>query len=132
MQELTKTYKISIHALCEEGDKSMYKVACSRKISIHALCEEGDSGDQSACDADVISIHALCEEGDQQRVGTRRLWVDFYPRPLRGGRRIACAMPEPEVLFLSTPSARRATQYAGDGLRRVNISIHALCEEGDP
>ena len=34
-------------------------------------------------------------------------------------------------LFLSTPSARRATQGAWNRRERVLISIHALCEEGD-
>ena len=34
---------------------------------------------------------------------------NFYPRPLRGGRLIPNAEAEPDVEFLSTPSARRAT-----------------------
>ena len=34
--------KISIHALCEEGDQSFTQVGHCGKISIHALCEEGD------------------------------------------------------------------------------------------
>ena len=80
-------------------------------ISIHALREEGDSC--AACgriSSVKISIHALREEGD---------WI-------------ACAMPEPEVLFLSTPSARRAT-FLRSGLfpYSIAISIHALREEGD-
>ena len=33
---------ISIHALCEEGDKGERLVAFGVEISIHALCEEGD------------------------------------------------------------------------------------------
>ena len=33
--------------------------------------------------------------------------------------------------FLSTPSARRATQTTGCACRSKQISIHALCEEGD-
>ena len=37
------TELISIHALCEEGDSSMWFHLPMRKtISIHALCEEGD------------------------------------------------------------------------------------------
>ena len=35
------------------------------------------------------------------------------------------------VLFLSTPSARRATQPSAADVHRVHISIHALREEGD-
>ena len=34
--------------------------------------------------------------------------------------------------FLSTPSARRATCWAKIVLNHVEISIHALREEGDP
>ena len=36
-----------------------------------------------------------------------------------------------EALFLSTPSARRATQGLGRGPGAERISIHALREEGD-
>ena len=38
---------------------------------------------------------------------------------------------EVERLFLSTPSARRATNPTADGFRIHVISIHALREEGD-
>ena len=34
--------------------------------------------------------------------------------------------------FLSTPSARRATKTVGDRHKALEISIHALREEGDP
>ena len=56
---------------------------------------------------------------------------DFYPRPPRGGRR---ARWNPLVLipvFLSTPSARRATAIDVSGQIGRQISIHALREEGD-
>ena len=60
----------------------------SGPISIHALREEGDTAAAApADDYASISIHALREEGD----------TSTSPIPLR--------MP----LFLSTPSARRAT-----------------------
>ena len=35
------------------------------------------------------------------------------------------------IVFLSTPSARRATLEFGQILRCLGISIHALREEGD-
>ncbi len=57
-----------------------------------------------------ISIHALREEGDV---------TDCYTR-IKDGQ------------FLSTPSARRATNYRHLILAAQNISIHALREEGDP
>ena len=57
----------------------------------------------------AISIHALREEGDQL----------IY----RGATQVA--------LFLSTPSARRATRPLCPVWPRRGISIHALREEGD-
>ena len=78
----------------------------------------------------------------------------FYPRPPRGGRPVrnspqlpsahisihalreegdeaAASIQKDGVLFLSTPSARRATG-ADEGIRQAQaISIHALREEGD-
>ena len=56
-----------------------------------------------------ISIHALREEGD------RRTASSTTPLPA----------------FLSTPSARRATQMGFREPDRPPISIHALREEGD-
>ena len=41
---LLLSMKISIHALCEEGDRKAGAASPLRKISIHALCEEGDRG----------------------------------------------------------------------------------------
>ena len=57
----------------------------------------------------TISIHALREEGDPP--------VPVF-RLLR-------------LLFLSTPSARRATWSRWRGCGSNGISIHALREEGD-
>ena len=58
---------------------------------------------------EIISIHALREEGD---VGYSQ----------SGGH---------AQLFLSTPSARRATRQAVRFATGRDISIHALREEGD-
>ena len=102
-------------------------------ISIHALREEGDSrkGYQWRT-ADGISIHALREEGDS--------FIDNDTVDA--------------MIFLSTPSARRATAQRSAFRNRVvhfyprpprggrrsacwmrrnckHISIHALREEGD-
>ena len=59
--------------------------------------------------AEVISIHALREEGDQ-------------------GNTAALSVT---TIFLSTPSARRATADAPLPDGGQDISIHALREEGD-
>ena len=79
---------ISIHALREEGDEWLSSLSARRwRISIHALREEGDQRRRAARRARQISIHALREEGD----------LAALPADLRA------------VIFLSTPSARRAT-----------------------
>ena len=79
-------------------------------ISIHALREEGDLSIAQIYCAYTISIHALREEGDSP-----------VPQPPLG-----------QNVFLSTPSARRATGTAWLYLRKdAHISIHALREEGD-
>ena len=57
----------------------------------------------------AISIHALREEGDQSQTMNGRV----------------------STLFLSTPSARRATLSCTDFFLGFQISIHALREEGD-
>ena len=56
---------------------------------------------------------------------------NFYPRPPRGGRRIGCFIPLHAERFLSTPSARRATATRPAMPLHLQISIHALREEGD-
>ena len=55
----------------------------------------------------------------------------FYPRPPRGGRRAHCSINDAAPKFLSTPSARRATQEGAGPAGTGTISIHALREEGD-
>ena len=86
--------------------------------------------------------------------GIRYMALDFYPRPPRGGRLLlqCCLCPVKEISihalreegddelnvlsdkstkFLSTPSARRATENSRSPAARAGISIHALREEGD-
>ena len=80
----------------------------------------------------MISTHALREEGDMVRCTLRETVFNFYPRPPRGGRLQRCSVAADVILFLPTPSARRATS-AGlwkDSPHKV-ISTHALREEGD-
>ena len=56
-----------------------------------------------------ISIHALREEGDLIVPTQLRIGKNFYPRPPRGGRRGLFSRLVCRLQFLSTPSARRAT-----------------------
>ena len=55
----------------------------------------------------------------------------FYPRPPRGGRLDSDFRSLWDKLFLSTPSARRATGLGLVEEQLRGISIHALREEGD-
>ena len=56
---------------------------------------------------------------------------NFYPRPPRGGRLSSRPLMIPNNKFLSTPSARRATSERRAARTPLQISIHALREEGD-
>ena len=78
-----------------------------------------------------ISIHALREEGDGGRQRRVPALLYFYPRPPRGGRRVLGPARGRVGPFLSTPSARRATEVGSLIGRAQEISIHALREEGD-
>ena len=55
----------------------------------------------------------------------------FYPRPPRGGRLLVPRNLTDYQVFLSTPSARRATREHTLHCADSTISIHALREEGD-
>ena len=130
---MPKAQLISIHALREEGDaplsmgpaKPMYFyprpprggrphdvsfVGQCDFISIHALREEGDLVIFFLFLLLPISIHALREEGDLGTIHAGIQCFDFYPRPPRGGRRGHGIDDLSGFLFLSTPSARRATR----------------------
>ena len=102
-------------------------------ISIHALREEGDFGPIPDAHAfRDISIHALREEGDVMPGDVLYLAQNnFYPRPPRGGRLDGRCNSRTCQVFLSTPSARRATKSEREIRRILKISIHALREEGD-
>ena len=151
-----KKQEISIHALREEGDAGRPRRALpGQKISIHALREEGDRPTTPA----AVGRKSFLSTPSARRATWPPLKStlshgDFYPRPPRGGRRAPLLTPrdssrisihalreegDPDYRlqdndyskFLSTPSARRATDalfLLQDG---VGISIHALREEGD-
>ena len=105
-----RTIIISIHALREEGDH------------VQSFAGEGIEGFLSTPSArratgigyviqrpSIISIHALREEGDLWSFLRCPLWLNFYPRPPRGGRH----------------------RHTSRRLVHEVISIHALREEGD-
>ena len=103
------------------------------QISIHALCEEGDK--TSLADTLIRKVFLStpsARRATSRRGKTRSERGYFYPRPLRGGRLRYTGLTEEQKQFLSTPSARRATPAFLPLFRPLGISIHALCEEGDP
>ena len=129
---LYSSMSISIHALREEGDLAAICSTAPRfTISIHALREEGDVTLRYAVWGFFISIHALREEGDRVAGFFFCHSANFYPRPPRGGRPVFRLLWLYHSIFLSTPSARRATHPYSSWERGSNISIHALREEGD-
>ena len=123
---------ISIHALREEGDSHQRRQDMDKEISIHALREEGDHHSLTGGTTMADFYPRPPRGGRRGGQVPRSQQKDFYPRPPRGGRRRLLGQRFRLKLFLSTPSARRATlagPQAGQGRR---ISIHALREEGDP
>ena len=148
----------------------------ARQISIHALCEEGDIpapyyermraeflSTPSARRATLLQTPFIQNNfnfyprpprgGRHPPMKNQGEYIYFYPRPPRGGRHIQQWMRNAARIFLSTPSARRATKAASQiaklmqflstpsarratnraepYARHKNISIHALREEGD-
>ena len=128
---------ISIHALCEEGDRTIKDMAdnlfefLSTPSARRATSTKGipaaalrflstPSARRATVQADslrhpgAISIHALREEGDEVPMQSRPHRHYFYPRPPRGGRPPAAVSASMTRSFLSTPSARRATNAQED------------------
>ena len=128
---------ISIHALREEGDAtSAMPRMCVRNFYPRPPRGGRPEAEELPEGGGRISIHALREEGDAEARPAVPDREDFYPRPPRGGRpvrkplsiyfysisihalrvegdAVRHALDCPFGLFLSTPSARRATRKSG-------------------
>ena len=147
-------YRISIHALREEGDMGLVPPFCTmshfyprpprggrrdhrqragRRLDFYPRPPRGGRHrrDAKASGRKSISIHALREEGDDLSWFPPPDIQYFYPRPPRGGRLSRSTSKVNRSVFLSTPSARRATNTMSAVYRTLYISIHALREEGD-
>ena len=110
MHNGTKTKKISIHALREEGDPHRRNHSLVLRLFLSTPSARRATLRMAiALQHIFISIHALREEGDH----------------------ILPVFPQQTARFLSTPSARRATVCIVPCVQRRLISIHALREEGD-
>ena len=127
---------ISIHALREEGDIFPPALQGLNAISIHALREEGDDDFADADETPEIFLSTPSARRATQSPRARaHVDKDFYPRPPRGGRHKLVEqrprrhyisihalreegdsttwMEQGEAeIFLSTPSARRATKWS--------------------
>ena len=125
--------EISIHALREEGDTKsrdsgntilqFLSTPSARRATSHqsSCCwcssyfyPRPPRGGRPVCAVravivDKISIHALREEGDGRSCVGLGSPCNFYPRPPRGGRPTSSISLMAASIFLSTPSARRAT-----------------------
>ena len=101
---------ISIHALREEGDLACIQIenGAYQFLSTPSARRATDVAVETY-QYDQISIHALREEGDGGLAGDHHPLRNFYPRPPRGGRPKVKLQSPTMFLFLSTPSARRAT-----------------------
>ena len=123
---------ISIHALREEGDVDLpAPERRSAQFLSTPSARRATGSRRCTCPSPRISIHALREEGDPSVLCGLSRTSYFYPRPPRGGRPRDGRVDPGEDVFLSTPSARRATRRPVRENNRDRISIHALREEGD-
>ena len=148
------TPRISIHALCEEGDRAQWAQSPCRhhfyprplRGGRHRHTPTGTGSPEflstpsarratrfhpEPCHRQRISIHALCEEGDIVRAGIAPCCQISIHALCEEGDAVAQDAVEASVEFLSTPSARRATPQPRSPGSISSISIHALCEEGD-
>ena len=109
-----------------------YRSVSNFRISIHALREEGDNSAEAATNrAWQISIHALREEGDNRTSGAASKTTPFLSTPSARRATVETGKKTKTEVFLSTPSARRATDTVDFPYEDMRISIHALREEGD-
>ena len=156
-----------------QGQRSSH---CGHQISIHALCEEGDRYSSAAgawyCDfyprplrggrpivvmlspgcfgflstpsarratanavADAVAAIFLSTPSARRATGSpgccAPAYFYFYPRPLRGGRPHSRRSSPVHSYFYPRPLRGGRPADLPDGEYTKEISIHALCEEGD-
>ena len=146
---------ISIHALREEGDKNVNaeaqatcnfyprpprggrpgRVCCGRALLLFLSTPSARRATKTVQNMEMTDEDFYPRPprgGRLQNTGVPPVSSDFYPRPPRGGRPAGDARMTVALLFLSTPSARRATTVSFPVMSTPSgISIHALREEGD-
>ena len=88
MGGLVTSTGISIHALREEGDTTVWvRATLEATISIHALREEGDAARHTAS-SHVLYFNPRPPRGGRLNCNSFLLlaFLNFNPRPPRGGR----------------------------------------------
>ena len=135
-------HTISIHALREEGDREFVNF-CAEQLDFYPRPPRGGRPEKYRDTQAIIEFLSTpsarratrgVQRGQQQQgdfyprpprggrpsqSSSVSLVLYFYPRPPRGGRRKANRSRRERKTFLSTPSARRATNYALRLCRRV-------------
>ena len=116
------------------GGRRVQRASSAHKHNFYPRPPRGGRLEQpyKKCEACKISIHALREEGDLYKCRLRHVLVSISIHALREeGDQGNTAALSVTTIFLSTPSARRATADAPLPDGGQDISIHALREEGD-
>ena len=122
---------ISIHALREEGDRVRRRIG-SVLANFYPRPPRGGRHAHSLILPSLSDFYPRPPRGGRlSQMFLQCRLRNFYPRPPRGGRPTGRKARNINKLFLSTPSARRATVTAQRRIEEVRISIHALREEGD-
>ena len=103
--------KISIHALCEEGDEVLLGAVAEQVqfLSTPSARRATQHSNDDGVDRREFLSTPSARRATPTATASSSTRENFYPRPLRGGRR----------------------HPLGGGQQVDKISIHALCEEGD-
>ena len=126
-------FTISIHALREEGDDGDHRCVNTAILFLSTPSARRATGGQKNGRPRRADFYPRPPRGGRQMIFFPVVWSfrNFYPRPPRGGRPAVAVSVTSIFLFLSTPSARRATIIFSRVFGNGGISIHALREEGD-
>ena len=110
----------------------LFLLTAGEGISIHTLCEEGDRIDKLKLDFFTnFNPHPLWRGRLSRPAYRHTIGGDFNPHPLWRGRLVPHSDNDITIKFQSTPSVKRATRVFPDLCASYDISIHTLCEEGD-
>ena len=124
---------ISIHALREEGDTERPSSSKARRRFLSTPSARRATSPARRCST---AIAVFLSTPSARRATTARFThsastTHFYPRPPRGGRRVALGpLYSPIDFYPRPPRGGRQTVHIGRELCH-DISIHALREEGD-